>query len=133
MTVNAETNRRLADHIKSVITLNAESGVIENGVNLYNDPVMLAEGVTPDALNDAQKLVKHHDTTFVAATARAVTELAREAYSNDDFKADAVVGTFPMYGKDSLTVAPARDGAVNLSITNRAVDTSVGQLKIAVK
>lgn len=133
MSASAEQNRRLTDHVKSVISLDKDTGVVGNTTDLYHDPAMLAEGVTSDDLHAAQKVVKNHDTTFIAATSRAITEIARDAYGDDKFKADTVTGNFPMYQKDAVTISANRDGTADISVLNRAADPSVGQLKIALK
>lgn len=129
----AEINRRVADHAKNVLSIDEETGNIAGGAELFNDPVFLPEGTSAEDMAAADKLVKHRDTTFIAGVTRAVTEMAQEKFGAGETKYETVTGSFGMYGKDNMTVSAHRDGNVDLTVTNRAADTSVGQLKAAAK
>ena len=129
---NAEQVRAMADKIKENLSIDASNGVITPAAPAEGEPA-LYEKLLPESITiDQVKAVKNFDTQFVAGTARAVTELAREAYtSNPELNSSSA--TVGMYGKDNVTITASRDGNVDVSVTNRAVNTGAGELKSAVK
>ncbi len=129
---NAEQVRDLADKIKENLTFDNSNGVLTPAAVAEGEPT-LYEKLLPESLTPATvKAVKTYDTQFVAGTTRAVHELARAAYdTNPELNSSSL--TIGMFGKDTMTVTANRDGTTDVSVVNRAVDPSAGELKKAVR
>lgn len=126
-TKQAEQNRAMTDAIKANVSVEPTNGVFTGGQETGADSMY--EKLLPETLTIKQvEAVKHYDTQFVAATARAATELSNEAMGINPSLESATFTTH-MYGKDTVTVTANRGGAVDVSVTNRAVDPSLGELK----
>lgn len=129
---NAEQVRAMADKIKENLSIDPSNGVITPAAPAEGEAT-LYEKLLPESITVEQvKAVNNYDTQFVAGTTRAVTELAREAYGTNP-ELNSSSATVGMFGKNNVTVTASRDGAVDVSVTNRAVNTGAGELKVAVK
>lgn len=129
MSTKAEQKRAFTDGIKADLSLEASNGAITAAVNADKPEQSLYEKHLPEELTiELVKSVKEYDTNFVSATARAATELANEGFAANKELASATL-TLAMFGKDSMTVTANRDGALDVTVTNRAVDPTAGELK----
>lgn len=121
--------RALTDSILADLSIDSTTGAFSQVVDAEKPELTLYEKNLPAELPvETVKAVKVYDTRFVAASARACSELANGAMATNKDLASAT-HTLSMFGKDSLTVTANRDGALDVTVTNRAVDPTAGELK----
>lgn len=125
---NKELVANLTTAIVAELSIDNANGDIVQRVDTDKPEVSLYEKNADTVTMEAIKAVKTYDTNFVAATARAATQLANGGFTANKDLASATV-TLPMFHKDTVTVTANRDGALDVSVTNRAVDPSAGELK----
>lgn len=122
-------DRVYTDAILAALTIDNQTGAIAEKPDADKPELTLYEKTLPETLSmESVKAVKLHDTRFVAGSARALSELSNGAMAANKELVSAT-HTLAMFGKDSVTVTANRDGALDVTVTNRAVDPTAGELK----
>ena len=121
-----EEHRNLADAIKAELSIDSTNGVFSGG---DQPEKTLFEKLLPETLPIEQvKAVHTYENNFVAGTARALAELSNNVMGTNKELLSAT-HTLSMYGKNTVTVTANRSGDLDVSVTNRSVDPSHGELK----